>query len=69
MSAPTGQVAPTRDLHDRAYTQEVMGVMIPVPRLEADKMSRSQRQEKLPPELRFPGTDRLSLGHGPGLGA
>ena len=42
---------------------EVRDAMMPVPEFENDKMSRSQKQEKLPPELKFPDNDRLRLGH------
>ena len=63
LSAPASQVAPIRDFHSRADMEEVRGAMMAVPKLETDKMSQSQRQTKLPPELKFPGTNRLSVGH------
>ena len=38
--------------------------MTPEPELETDGISRSQNKRKrLPPELWFPGSDGLSLGH------
>ena len=35
---------------------------MPVPELGTDKMSRPKRQEELPVELTFPGTDRSGMG-------
>ena len=68
MSAPADQLAHTRDLHRKIDKEEVRGVMMPMPEFENDKMSRSQRKAKLPPELKIPGNDRLGLGHKAGVG-
>ena len=50
-----------------AHTKKVMEVM-PVPVSELGKVSRIQRQEKLPPEFVSTGTDRSNLEHGPRRG-
>ena len=49
----------TRDLHSRFD----MGAKMPVHKLKIDRIRQSHRQTKLPPELTFPGIDRLGLGH------
>ena len=49
--------------HYRLYTEEVRGVMMPMPQFETDKIDQSQRQKRHTPELKLPGTDRWNLGH------
>ena len=46
------------DLHCRMDTEEVRGVMVPVPQFETDKTDQSQRQKRPLPEHELPGTDR-----------
>ena len=66
LSGPTEQLAPIKDLHGRLDTKEVRGVVMPVPEFVTDKMSGPMRQEELPPELTFTGTDRLGITRGQG---
>ena len=54
-------------MHIGAHTKKVMEVM-PVPVSELGKVSRTQRQDKLPPEFVSTGSDRSNLEHGPRRG-